>query len=68
MNGVELKKTKVKAYAYNAKTPMTMQGKFEALVETKKRFAVATFYVTEDNGGCLLSSSTAQDLMSVRVL
>ena len=62
MNGVELKKTKVKAYAYNSKTPMRMQGKFDALIETKKRFAVATFYVTEDNGGCLLSSSTAQDL------
>ena len=62
MKGVELEKTKVRAYAYNSKTPMQMQGKFEALIETKKRFAVATFYVTEDNGGCLLSSSTAQDL------
>ena len=62
MNGVDLKKTKVKAYACNSKTPVQMQGKFEALIETKKRFAVATFYVTEDNGGCLLSSSTAQDL------
>ena len=62
MNGIELKKTKVKAYAYNSKIPMQMQGKFEALIETKKRFAVATFYVTEDNGGCLLISSTAQDL------
>ncbi|XP_065068432.1 uncharacterized protein K02A2.6-like [Rhopilema esculentum] len=39
-----------------------MKGKFESLVETKKRYAIAKFYVTEDNGGCLLNASTAQDL------
>ena len=39
-----------------------MQGKFETVIETKKRLATAQFYVTDHNGGCLLSGITAQDL------
>ena len=66
IKGVDLKQTKVQAYAYNSNTPMQMQGKFKALVETKQRYAVATFYVTKDNGGCLLSYSTAKDLSVVQ--
>ena len=62
IKGVDLKQTKVQAYAYNSNTPMKMQGKFNALVETKQRYAVATFYITKDNGGCLLSYSTAKAL------
>ena len=62
IKGVDLKQTKVQAYAYNSNTPMHMQGKFKALVETKQRYAVATVFVTKDNGGCLLSYSTAKDL------
>ena len=39
-----------------------MAGKFDALVETKRRYTATTFYVTQDSGGCLLSSKTAQEL------
>ena len=59
---MDLKPTRVQAYAYNSNTPMQMRGKFKTLVETKQRYAVATFYVTKDNGGCLLSHSTAKDV------
>jgi hypothetical protein len=38
-------------------------GKFEALIETKKRIAVATFYVAKTtNSGNLISATTAQEL------
>ena len=38
-------------------------GKFDAVIETKKRISVATFYVTKaENCGNLLSLTTAQEL------
>ena len=38
-------------------------GKFEAIVETRKRVSVATFYVAKkEDSGNLISSSTAQEL------
>ena len=39
-----------------------MEGKFRALAESKHKFTVATIYVTTEDGGCLLSSETAQEL------
>ena len=62
MKTVQLKPTSVKAYPYNSTEPVKMQGKFETVIETKKRLATAQFYVTDHNGGCLLSGITAQDL------
>ena len=63
MDGVKLKTTNVKAFAYNAQTPVKFLGKFEALIETRKRVAVATFYVVKTlDSGNLISSATAQDL------
>ena len=42
---------------------MRFLGKFEALIETKKRIAVATFYVAKTtNNGNLISATTAQEL------
>ena len=63
MDGVEFKKTNVKAFAYNAQQPVKFLGKFEAVIETRKRVTVATFYVvkTPDSGN-LISSTTAQEL------
>ena len=63
MKGVKLERTKTKAFAYNADTPVEFIGKYEALVETKKHYTIATFYVTKGHdSGCLLSSESAQDL------
>ena len=39
-----------------------MKGKFQTLVESRKRITVATIYVTEQDGGCLLGNNTAQEL------
>ena len=39
-----------------------MKGKFQTLVESCKRITVATIYVTEQDGGCLLGNNTAQEL------
>ena len=43
-----LQPTNVKAYAYNTTTPVKFLGKFEAAIETERRYAVATFYVVQD--------------------
>ena len=63
MKGVELQRTSVKAFAYNSAKPVKFIGKFETTVETRKRIAVATFYVakTTDSGN-LISLTTAQEL------
>ena len=63
MDRVNLKQTNIKAFAYNATEPVEFQGKFEAVIETRKRIAVAKFYVAQtSNSGNLISATTAQDL------
>ena len=39
-----------------------MKGKFQTLVESRKRITIATIYVTEQDGGCLLGNNMAQEL------
>ena len=53
MDGVNLKKTSIKAFAYKAKEAVEFQGKFEATIETK-RVAVATFCVAQTSDSSLL--------------
>jgi len=63
MKDITLNRTHTKAFAYSAKSPVEFLGKFETVIETRKRISVATFYVTKGkNCGNLLSLSTAQDL------
>ena len=60
---VTLQPTKTRAFAYNQSEPVNFLGKFDAVVETRKRMTVATVYVVQGrNSGNLLSLSTAQDL------
>ena len=47
---------------FNSKTPVQLKGKFIVTLETKRKINVATIYVMADDGGCLLSSKTAQEL------
>ena len=62
MDRVQFKKTNVKAFAYNAQTPVKFLGKFEALIETRKRITIATFYVVKmPSSGNLVLSTTAQE-------
>ncbi len=63
MHGVNLKQTNIKAFAYTATEPVKFRGKFEAVIETRKRIAVATFYVAQtSNSGNLRSATTAHNL------
>ncbi|CAB3984924.1 Hypothetical predicted protein [Paramuricea clavata] len=63
MDGVKLKQTNTKAFPYNTTQPVKFLGKFEAVVETRKRLSVAMFYVVKgQNSGNLLPPATAQDL------
>ena len=47
MDGVHLKKTNVKAFAYTAEKPVKFIGKFEAVIETRKRVTVATLQINQ---------------------
>ena len=40
-----LEKTTIRAFAYDNDKPVTFIGKFDTPVETRKRYAIATFYV-----------------------
>ena len=63
LKNVTLRNTNTQAYVYSNKTPVDFLGKFEAIIETKKRYTVGIFYVvSEYSSGCLLSSQTAQEL------
>ena len=63
IKAIKLEQTKVKAYPYNIAKPVQFLGKFEAVIQTKSRNAVASFFVlNEENSGCLLSASTAQEM------
>ena len=61
LNGIELERN-IKAITFNSKEPVKMKGKLETTMESTLKLTVATVYVTEKDGGCLLSSETAQDL------
>ena len=63
---ITLKRTTIKEYPFNSNEPVKMKGKFDTTIESQNKYAVATIYVTEDDGGCLLSAETAQDLGLVR--
>ena len=57
-----IKSTKTKAFAYNQSEPVNFLGKFEAVVDMRKRMTVATFYVVQgQHSGNLLSLPTALD-------
>ncbi|CAB4017519.1 Hypothetical predicted protein [Paramuricea clavata] len=59
---IKLTKTRIKAYPFNATEPARMKAKFQTTIESWKKITVATIYVTEADGGCLLSANTAEEL------
>ncbi len=63
MDGVQLKPTNTKAFPYNSTQSVKFLGKFEVVIETRKRLSVAIFYIVKgQNSGNLLCLSTAQEL------
>ena len=60
--------TNTKAFACNTDSPVEFLGKFEAVIETRKRMTVATFYVAKGiRCGNLLSLTTVQELGLVSI-
>ena len=61
---IPLQKTSTKIYAFGSTVPVPIQGKFETVVESKKRFSATTFYVAKNPSGTtsLLSCETSADL------
>ena len=55
LQNINLQKTHVRAYPFNSSEPVQMTGKFDTLIESRKRLTVATIYVTAQDGGRLLS-------------
>eukprot|EP00794_Sanderia_malayensis_P000736 gene736-biopygen16 len=63
MQNIKLMHTSTKAYPYQCEKPVEFLGKFEDLIETKKKCTVGTIYVVKGKAsGCLLSLQTAQEL------
>lgn len=66
---VTLKKTAMKIFAYGAEAPLPLKGRFQATVESKKRYTVSQLFVVEDSkSGNLMSAKTAQDLAIITLV
>ena len=61
IDSVKLQPTNVKAYPFKSEKP-NFAGKFETLFKSKRKFAIATIYVTQEKSGCMVSSSDAKEL------
>ena len=60
---IQLEQAKTRAFAYDNDKPVRIIGKFDAVLEKRKRYTVATFYVFNNNtSGNLISADTAQEL------
>lgn len=61
---ITLKKTSSRLFAFGSHQPLLLQGKFDALIESRQRVAIATFYVTKKSSGntSLLSFGTSEEL------
>ena len=59
---IPLTPTRTKVKAFGSDHPVELSGKFEAVVESKKRMTVATLYVTVQENGSLLSCNTSVEL------
>ena len=67
LKSITLKRTTIQAFPFNSKEPVELKEKFETTMESGRKFTIATIYVTEKDGGCLLSAETAQDLGLVKL-
>ncbi len=59
---VNLQKSTTKIHAYGNINSLPVEGKFTAMVDTRRRYATTTFYVVQFSSRCLLSYDTASDL------
>ena len=62
LKNVKLLHTSKKVYPYQCKIPVKFLGKFESIIETKKKYTVGTVYVVKGkDSGCLLSLQTEKE-------
>ena len=63
---IPLRKTKTSVYAFGSQEPVKLQGKFDTVLESKRRIAAATVYVLKETNNqpsySILSYQTALDL------
>ena len=63
-----LHKSSSHVYAYGSKQPMTVVGQFEAVIESKTKYASETFHVVPGDSGSLLSYETARKLGLIHIV
>ena len=63
----KLDRTNIHVRAYKSEQPVTIVGKFCAKVQVQERETQATFYVTDEHDGSLLTCETAEALKLVTV-
>ena len=63
----KLDRMDIRIRAYKSKQPIMMIGKFCAKVQVQERETQATFYVTDEHDGSLLTCETAEALKLVTV-
>ena len=60
---IQLGQRKTRTFAYDNDKPVRFIDKFDAVLETRKQYTVATFYVVNNNtSGNLINADTAQEL------
>ena len=59
---ISLQRAHTKLFAYGSKQQLPILGKFDIVVESKKRITVACIHVVKGNSGSLLSYQTASEL------
>ena len=64
---LKLTKAHDKVFGYGSTHPIELLGKSDGLLETKHKMTAATIYVTQGNGGNVLSFTAAQELDLVEV-
>ena len=63
LHNIKLLHISTKGYPYQSKIPVDFLGKFETIIETKKKCTVGTIYVVKGkDSGCLLSLQIIQEL------
>lgn len=59
---IPLAPTKTRIHAFGAPKPLRLRGKFQAALESANKVTLATFYVTDQPTGSLLSYETSIEL------
>lgn len=64
---ISLQRTHTKLFAYGSTQQLPVLGKFETIIESKKRVTVASIHVVKGNYGSLLSYQTAAELDLIKL-